>query len=169
MIIDIHDWLSNDDGTPRQRYTKSDVKRGQTELVQCRADAFLVRRVDEIVASRLDPIIKTRSDVLQDAIALWLEDWDERYPDQGGALAYQSRLERMSRRREYRESFIDTVEEQLELTKRLGDISDLRELSQILSLAYTDFKTDAPPTSMKRMDDLMQTCQRLITESQNAY
>ena len=86
-------------------------KGGETERIQCRADAFHVRRMDERLAARLDPEFKTRSDIMQDAIAMWLEDWDRRYPDgSGGQLRYQSELANMERRRQHRRGFLGNAE-----------------------------------------------------------
>lgn len=156
-------WQLDDPDAGRQRYTKSAVARGQTELIQCRADAFHVRRVDEIVASRIDPTLKTRSDVVQDALALWLEDWDKRYPDgSGGELGYHARLLRMERKREYREQFMQAAEKQLEGLQSEGDVRGLSEFLGIMLQSQGDFKDDAPPSFLQKLDLIIDRAHRLV-------
>src|SRR5271154_4617611 len=62
----------------RQRFVSQ--SKAASEVVSFRADSFHVRRVDEILAARIDPELKTRSDIMQDALHLWLTTWDETYP-----------------------------------------------------------------------------------------
>lgn len=156
-------WMLEDTEAKRDRYTKSDVRRGNTEVIQCRADAFHVRRVDEIVASRIDPALKTRSDVMQDALAMWLEDWDRRFPDgAGGELSYQARIEAMKRKRRYRLDFLETAEEELTGLQNDGDVQGLSTFLQTLLLAQGDFKDDAPDTYLRKIDDMIQRAQRLL-------
>jgi hypothetical protein len=152
-----------DDSENRQRYTKSDVRRGQTEFIQCRADSFHVRRIDEIVASRIDPTLKTKSDVLQDALAMWLEDWDKRYPDgSGGELAYRARLMRMERKRAFREEFMESAGDQLEALQRDGDALGMSEFLQIMLQAQGDFKDDAPSSYLSKVEDMIQRARRML-------
>jgi Arc/MetJ-type ribon-helix-helix transcriptional regulator len=156
-------WTLDDTDTKRQRYTKSDVHRGQTELIQCRADSFHVRRIDEIVASRIDAVLKTRSDVIQDAIALWLEDWDRKFPDgSGGELGYHARLLRIERKRIYRDQFMETAEEQLNALQADGDIHGLAEFLQIILQSQGDFKDDAPVSFMDQLEKLVDRAHRLV-------
>lgn len=162
-VSDFSPWMLDDSDAARQRYTKGDVKRGQTEVVQCRADAFHVRRIDEIVASRIDPSLKTRSDVLQDALAMWLEDWDKRYPDgAGGELSYQAKLEAMRRKRRYRTDFLTTAEEELRGLREEGDVNGLSGFLQTLLLAQGDFKDDAPATYLGKIDNMVNEARRLL-------
>jgi len=153
----------DDSELSRQRYTKSNVRRGETEVIQCRADAFHVRRIDEIVASRIDPAFKTRSDVMQDAIAMWLEDWDRRYPDgAGGELAFQARLKALERKREFRVGFIQAATEQLEGLVSDSDILGIREFLQMMLQAQGNFKDDAPQPYMRQIEELIQRSRRLL-------
>lgn len=159
-------WLLDDADIPRQRYTKSDVKRGQTELLQCRADAFHVRRIDEIVASRLEANFKTRSDVVQDAVAMWLEDWDRRYPDgASGELSYQGRLEKLQRRQQHRDSFMETASEYMDSLRTTGDIYGLKEFLQVLLMAQGDFRADAPVSYMNKLEYMVETAERLLNDA----
>jgi hypothetical protein len=147
----------------RQRYTKKEVKRGETEQIQCRADMFNVRRIDEIIAARIEPEIKTRSDVLNDAISLWLEDWDHRYPDgAAGQLRYQSELVNMERKRGYRQDFIQRAEGQLAGLREDGDLLGLKNYISLMLRARGDFMDDAPDSFMERMDRFISEARRLI-------
>lgn len=161
----LNPWALDDTGA-RQRYTKSEVKRGETERIQCRADAFQIRRIDEIVASRIDPSFKTRSDVLQDAIAMWLEDWDLRYPDGvGGELSYQARLKTMERKRVYRQEFLTSAVEQIDSLKIDADVEGLSSYLHIMLLAQGDFRSSAPESYLKQLDALIAEARRLIQEA----
>lgn len=167
-MSDFSPWMLDDSDQSRQRYTKSDVKRGQTEVIQCRADSFQVRRVDEIVASRIDPVLKTRSDVLQDALAMWLEDWDRRYPDgAGGELSYQARLEAQRRKRRYRTDFLATAEDELKGLREEGDITGLSGFLQTLLMAQGDFKDDAPASYLHKIDNMISEARRLLDANRN--
>jgi hypothetical protein len=152
-----------DDLTPRQRYTKTEVKRGETERIQCRADAFNVRRIDEIVASRIEPTLKTRSDVLNDALSLWLDDWDSKYPDGvGGELAYQARLKTMERKRIYRNDFLEDAKAQIENLQSDGDLEGLTTYLHLMQLAQGDFQSSAPESYVRQLKSLIDQARRLI-------
>lgn len=159
-------WMLDDETLKRQPYVKDQVKRGNTELIQCRADAFHVRRIDEIIAARIDSTFKTRSDVVQDAIAMWLEDWDRRYPDGAtGELSYQARIEAMKRKRRYRADFLTIAEEELHGLQQDGDIQGLGNFLQTILLAQGDFKDDAPATYLQKIDDMILRARRLLNAS----
>ena len=166
MVVSEWDpWNLDDTESIRQRYTKHDVKRGQTELIQCRADSFQVRRIDEILACRIEPVFKTRSDVLQDAICMWLEDWDRRYPDGvTGELAYQARMHDMARRRAYREEFMESATNQLDGLRHDGDARGLSEFLHIVLRARGELQDSAPPSYMQRLDRIIETARRLLEE-----
>lgn len=167
-MSDFSPWMLDDSDQSRQRYTKNDVKRGQTDVIQCRADSFHVRRVDEIVASRIDPSLKTRSDVLQDALAMWLEDWDRRYPDgAGGELSYQAKLEGMRRKRRYRSDFLMTAEEELKGLREDGDVNGLSGFLQTLLMAQGDFKDDAPGSYLQKIENMISEARRLLDANRN--
>jgi hypothetical protein len=156
-------WALDDPSSSRQRYTKNEVKRGETERIQCRADSFHIRRIDEILAARIDPEFKTRSDVFQDAIAMWLEDWDHRYPDgASGQLRYQSELANMERKRQHRQGFIEHAETQLTGLREDGDVLGLKSYISLMLRARGDFQDDAPDSFMERMDKLISEARRLL-------
>ncbi len=163
VAMTINPWALDDPESNRQRYTKSDVKRGATELIQCRADAFHVRRVDEIIASRVDPAFKTRSDVVQDALAMWLEDWDRRYPDgAGGELAYQSLMRAIELKRTHREEFLESAKNQLDGLRQDGDVDGLSDYLHIMARAQGDLKDTAPATYMRRLNELIMEARHLL-------
>lgn len=162
----VNPWALDDPESNRQRYTKSNVQRGSTEVIQCRADAFHVRRIDEIVASRIDPSFKTRSDVMQDALAMWLEDWDRRYPDgAAGELSYQALMKAMERKSAYRTEFMETASGQLDRLRQEGDSGGLSEYLHIMARARGDFKDSAPPSYMTKIDRLISDARRLLEET----
>lgn len=153
----------------RQPYTKASIKRGETERVQCRADAFLVRRIDEIVASRIDEDFKTRSDILQDAISMWVDDWDNRHPDgMQGQLHYQSELARLERATENRSAFLGRAERQLTQLRNDGDTNGFSTYLSIMFRARGDFLDDAPKPFISKMDQFISEAKRLLDESRHA-
>ena len=148
----------------RQPYTKASVKRGETTHIQCKADAFLVRRVDEIVASRIDDAFKTRSDVLQDAIAMWVDDWDEHHPDgASGQLSYQSELSRLERASENRTAFLTRADTQLNRLSGEGDRNGLQTYLEVMARARGDFLDDAPKSFINKMDQYIDQAKRLLS------
>jgi hypothetical protein len=131
--------------------------------MQFRAVEFWARRADEIVASRVEPSIKTTSDLLQDALVMFIEDWDKRYPDgMGGELAYQTRLLLAELKDEAREAFIEQSESRLDRLQANGDLRGLNEFLQIMHQAEGDFKDDAPRSYLVKIEDMIEKAHRLL-------
>lgn len=146
-----------------ETYTKSDVKRGNTEHIQFRADAFHVRRVDEIIASRIDPSFKTRSDVLSDSLVLWLENWDLAHPDgEQGQLHYKFQMDKQKRQRESRAEYMDTVKEELADCRKDADYEGIREITRSLISAVASMEGQAPPKYIAELDQLLMEARRLL-------
>ncbi len=55
------------------------IKTEATELISCRLPLSHVRLIDEFLAARTDGVLKTRSDVLRDAVMMWLETKSEQH------------------------------------------------------------------------------------------
>lgn len=147
------------------RYTKSEVKRGESEHINCRLSSFHVRRVDEIIAARYEPSFKTRTDVLQDAIVMWLEDWDQRYPDGSrGEMSALSEMELKVRRRESRDSFMAFAKKEFEA---LIDDTDLHGIRAFL-ITLIKFRTESPPDTPQKfkneVDGMIERARRLTSD-----
>lgn len=148
------------------RYTKSDVRRGESEHVSSRISSFHMRRIDEIIAARYEPQFKTRTDVIQDAIVMWLEDWDQRYPDGAhGELSAFSEMELQTRRRESRDSFMQFAEKEFEA---LIDDTDLAGIKRFL-ITLIKFRTDSPPDTPQKfrnqIDSMIERARRLTSDT----
>lgn len=159
-------WNLDADGSKRTPYTRVKDKKGDSVPVTARCDSLMVRRTDEILASAVGwPTYKTRSDIVQDALAMWLEEWDKEHPDQASALSYQFKVEQMGRRRAARTDFIDIAKKELDGLREDGDITGLHQFIATLDTALSDFRVDAPASFLRRVDELRTSAKRLIDAS----
>lgn len=150
---------------PHERFTKSDVKRGDTEHINCRISSHHKRRIDEILAGRFEPAFKTLTDVVQDSLVMWLEDWDSRHPDgQAGELAATSQIQLNIRRREARETFMSDVDKEWEALLDDADIEGIKRLLVILIKARAEFPPDSPPKFREKIDRMIERARRLTSD-----
>jgi hypothetical protein len=160
MAEDVNPWQLE---RQHETFTKSNVQRGNTEHIQFRADAFHVRRIDEIIASRVDPSFKTRSDVLSDAVVLWLENWDLQHPDgTAGELHHRFQLDNQKRARQYRVEYMESAKEELDALRKDFDVEGLRALSRNLIAATIELTGKAPPKYIAELDQLLAETRRLL-------
>lgn len=149
-------------GEKRLRYTGKDVKRGETEMVSFRCDYRIVHRLQVIVEQKLDPEIETKSDILHDALHLWLTRWDEDHPDgAGGRLAYQFRMRDLERKMANQDTFLESVSRILEQLKEHRDVAGIKELLVYIGEARFDF-TDAPPLFLEKLGEVQEEARRLV-------
>lgn len=115
-----------------------------------------LRALDEIIQSGMDPRLKTKSDCLQDALALFVEDWNKNYQDgiQGRTLRMLE-LERMKRLRESRTSLIEQAQEELQQAVRNSDIETLHRIEGHITAEREDSLGVSPPTYIKELDELL--------------
>jgi hypothetical protein len=159
-MADVDPWRME---KPHETYTKSDVKRGATDHVQFRADSFHIRRIDEILGQRLDSAFKTRSDVFQDAIVMWLEDWDLKHPDgAAGELHYKFAMEQQKRQRVSRREYLETVKEELDDLRKDADVEGLRALARNIISASEELKHTAPPKYIAELDQILADTRRML-------
>jgi hypothetical protein len=86
--------------------------------------------MQEIVASQIDPRLRTVSDCLQDAAALWIENYIEYCSDGlSGRSLRLFQLERLQRNREAQQSYLDKWDEELIYAKQ----HDPEQLHHLLS------------------------------------
>lgn len=171
MLVD-EDWGAwqldgpTEPATERERYTKAEVKRGEVEFIGCKAKAIHVRRIAEIVESRVEPELKTKSDVLQDALVMWLEDWDRRHPDftDEHSLRAQDELDRMQQLTIARKTIIAKAKGQLDALREDGDIVGLRRFLRVLEDMEEKNRADAPAKFMKDLADMTVQVTRLLAE-----
>ncbi len=158
-------WNLETDPTKRTPYKRVQERKGDSTPVACRCDSFIVRRMDEILGSANSPDYKTRSDIVQDAIALWLEEWDKEHPEMVTALSYQFKVEQMGRRRAARTAFLEVAKTELDGLRDDGDISGLHQFIQALDTALVDFREDAPASFLRKIDEIRTSARRLIDAS----
>lgn len=156
-------WNLESDGRTRTPYKRVKERSGESIPVATRCDSLMVRRMDEILASGVgSPTYRTRSDIIQDAIAFWLEEWDRNHPDMITPLAYQFKVELMGRRRSARKDFLEVAKAELDGLRDDGDITGLQELIKELDKALSDFRQDAPASFLNKMDEIRTSAKRLI-------
>jgi len=159
-------WNLEPDGTKRTPYKRVKERKGESIPVACRADALVVRRLDEILASAKGwPDYKTRSDIIQDAIVLWLERWEDEHPDTATALSHQLHVEKMGRRRAARNEFYELAKHELDGLREEGDITGLYQFIEAIDLSLKDFRTDAPAVYLRKIDELRTNAKRMIDAS----
>lgn len=154
-------WNLETDNKKRTPYKRVSEKKGDSIPVACRCDSLMVRRMDEVIGLQ-DPSYKTRSDIVQDAIAMWLEDWDIRHPDVITALTYQFKVEQMGRRRSARSTFLEMAKKELDGLRDDSDIMGLHQFVQTLDTALMDLREDAPASFLRKVDDIRTSAKRLI-------
>lgn len=146
-----------------QVYSRPKLPKDEQEYCNFRANKFHIRRIDEIVGQRLDPSFKTRTDVLYDAVVLWLETWDLNHPDGAtGELHYQFELEQQQRQRESRNNYKDKVVEQLDELRKDGDIEGIKALASNIVRATRELKDSAPPKYIAELDQILADTRRLL-------
>jgi hypothetical protein len=65
----------------RRRVTARSFESKETHHLQFRCEGQMSRRINEIIALQIDPELRTRSDVLHDAVALWLDSFFLEHPN----------------------------------------------------------------------------------------
>lgn len=150
----------------RLRFTSRDIKRGETEMVSFRCDLQILHRMQVIVESGEDPELQTKTDILLDAVHLWLTRWDEDHDDpRQRKLAYQFRMRELRRRLDHQKSFLESTESLLDALKNTGDVDGLKELLFIMAEAKFEF-TDSPPDFLKKLQYMTDETRRLVKEAQ---
>jgi hypothetical protein len=110
----------------RRRVTARTTKRDSTEHLQFRLDSKLSDEINQIVASQVDADLKTRSDVLHDAVAFWLDEWTDEHPNT--SIARRWRLERRLHARECRDAYLEVTTFGLERACKEHDDDLVREI-----------------------------------------
>ena len=104
-------------------------------VISGRISKQLLRRVDVIVQSRIDPRIQTRSDVVQDAIARWVQEWDKINPDgAGGVLSVESQVLMAQQQWQWREAFVVAIEGAIDKMRSNGDYTTVPLLKQAVEV-----------------------------------
>ena len=144
----------------RERFTKP--PKGQTEQLNFRIYTFHARMLDEIIHSTLDPSLKTKSDCLQDAVALWIEDWEKKHSDGlSGRTLRRFHMERMLQVAQERDNFMEEVKQIVDLSKKTGDRNTLFAMVDQVEAEVESESGHAPKTYL---DDL-----RKIVKDINDY
>jgi hypothetical protein len=147
----------------RRRVTARTTKRDSTEHWQFRVDSKFADEINQILASQADPDLKTRSDVLHDAVALWLDEWADEHADT--SLARHWRLERRLYARDYRDAYLDRTANALD---RAVNEHDDELVKEIFIDAYQETITfageKASPVEMALLQKIIDVAKKHLSE-----
>lgn len=151
-------------GNPDDRERFTQAPRGQTEQLNFRVFTSHSRVLDEIIHSGIDPRLKTKSDCLQDAVALFIEDWNEKYPDGlSGRTLRKLMLEKIRMERESREEFLSTIEAEIESAKKQKDREGFVKILSYLKVERDDYRQYAPPSYIDQLTLLIKDLEELLS------
>lgn len=148
----------------RRRYTSKDIKRGESETVSFRCDYRIIGRMQKIIEQRLDADLETRSDILNDAIHLWLTTWDEEHPDgNSGRMSSEFRMLEIQRNLEYQDRFLTNATELMDSLKEHRDVRMIREF--LFHLAEMRYKFgNAGDRFFEKFDSIVEDARRLVRD-----
>ena len=147
---------------PNSRETFKAPK-GQTELVSFRMYLLHYKMIDEIVQSGLDPTLKTRSDFLQDCVAIGLEKYQDEHKDGlSGRSLRRFRLEKARQQREAREDYLESTDLEVEAAKKSRDRQMLVGILNDLEEEREDQEGFSPPDYLEAVDQRINELKRLL-------
>ncbi len=143
--------------------TKKASGNAPTRHTQFRMPEIQARRLDELLAGRYDPTITTKTDILIDAVGLWIDEWDKQGKPDGanGNLRTQWALYKMKLERVIRDDFLKEAKSQLEELKHEGDVRRLHTLREYVTIAIADSQLE-PPSYLRELDSVLEQTTRLI-------
>jgi hypothetical protein len=146
-----------EDAIDRERFTNA--PRGQTEPITFRIYTHNARILDEIIHSGIDPRLKTKSDCLQDATSMFIDDWLTNYQDGiSGRTLRMYKYERDKLQREARQSFLTETDEAIKQCSNEGDVRGLQRIRSNVDSELSDVNDNTPESYVKnltaRLDDL---------------
>jgi hypothetical protein len=144
-------------GKPRRYATRNQVARGESDFVGFRCSLASIRQMDEIVASRVEEELQTRSDVLQDAVVKWIDDFYKTHPGGSGRTAWT--LYRSRALRERRESDLKTLVEEIEIAGNDHHVTQLNHL--LVECHRMKSLFDSEEASPREKKDLQHALDRL--------
>lgn len=147
-----------------QRYFKREGNKSETESFTGRISSFHLRRIEEIIHTRIEPDFKTKTDVVQDAISMWLEDWDLRHPDGvGGEYTSSSQLDIIQAASDRRANYMAKAEKTLDTVSHDKDIAGLKAVV-VSFVKYREESQSAPVAYQADLDGLIAKARRLLGE-----
>ena len=150
---------------PNSRERLTSAPRGQSEPFTTRIYQSNLRILDEIIHSGIDPRLKTKSDCVQDAVALFIEDWVKNYSDGlSGRTLQMLKLERIRMQREAREEFIRRVDEEIESAKYSQDRESLGTILYSLSQERGDSEGWSPNTYIAQLDVRIEDLRHILSD-----
>lgn len=143
-------------------YTRASAQSRETDPITFRASSSEIRKIDEIVASRIEPELKTRSDVINDALHRWLENFFAEHSDDMPGLADRFRLEHIKHLYDSRQQDIDLLKETLDQAVRENNQGVLQPILYNAMRLKNELEKDpfASPKHIGDVKDLVKTTQQ---------
>lgn len=147
----------------RERYTKALHKKIETVPMGARLPAYMMERIAEIVGQRYIPECKTVTDVIWDAVALWLEDYDAYGPDgHNGSARILWEMERYALERDQRERAVASIRDALDDCAHDGHSEGIeRILVHALKLQQQLVDGDATTKQRQELDQQIKRAKRM--------
>jgi hypothetical protein len=163
-------WTLDDimEGSPKRRVpiTSTQFKRGDTEMVSFRAPLEHVVKMQIIIEQRRVAGIQTRSDIMNDAVFMWLERFYEDNPTFDPAAAQDMKMIRLRVEREHRATFLNSAQTLLEgLVEDQDTVGIDQYLVAMVESKYDYVNRNAPKSFVVKLDSLIDRARRLIDES----
>jgi hypothetical protein len=156
----------NDNPNSRERHSATNGKaKAATEVASFRCSLSHLRALDEIIQSGIDPRLKTKSDCLQDAVSLFLEDWTNHYADGvSGRTLRRLRLERVQAVLDSRQTFLDLLDKGIDTAREQKDLLELRNLLHDARAEATDSEGYAPQTYIDEVNRRVTRLSEMLEE-----
>jgi hypothetical protein len=119
--------------------------------------------LDEIIQSGVDPRLKTKSDCLQDALAMFVEDWAKNYADGlTGRTLRMFNLQQMQRQHDSRLKFVTDVEERLDEASQTGDRVALMNLIEQIHEEIEEMAKYSPKSYIEDLNKIASKIQEKL-------
>jgi hypothetical protein len=148
----------------KRRFTKKTAGSQDYDVLSFRAPVGEIRRVDEILGSGTDPELRTRSDVMNDALHWWLEQYLDEHSQEVPRTHDLFVMDHQKWILSHRQEEITTMTEMLEQAIRDGHHS---MLNIILFNGYrlkSELEQDqyGSPAQIKKCDEIIEKTRRAM-------
>lgn len=146
--------------------TSKHLKRGETQVVSFRVSLEDYAKIQKTVQQRRVPGIETYSDLMTDALFLWLEKFYDENPTVDPGAAQELRMVRLNAERHQRVEFVTLAQ------KVLTDLIEDRHIkgldqfhAAMIESKYSYQNQNAPDDFIRDLDRIINQARRLLDES----
>lgn len=157
--------IMNHAGKPHVPITSKRLKKGETQVVSFRVSLEDYTKIQKIVQQRRIPGIETHSDLLSDALFMFLEKFYEEQPNLDPGALQELRMVRLNAERHQRVEFLGMA------NKVLTDLIEDRHIKGLdqfhVSMIESRFSyqnQDAPDDFLREIDRIIEKTRRLLDD-----